>query len=57
MSDYDAHNRSATALAEPPARLERPASGGSMIVFDGVTKVYEPDVVAVRDVTFHIDKG
>jgi cell division transport system ATP-binding protein len=28
-----------------------------MIVFEGVTKIYEPDVVAVRDVTFHIDKG
>jgi cell division transport system ATP-binding protein len=28
-----------------------------MIVFDSVTKVYEPDVVALRDVTFHIDKG
>ena len=28
-----------------------------MIVFDQVTKVYEPDVVALRDVTFHIDKG
>ena len=22
-----------------------------------MTKVYEPDVVALRDVTFHIDKG
>src|SRR5256714_13721947 len=28
-----------------------------MIVFDSVTKVYEPDVVALRDVSFHIDKG
>ena len=28
-----------------------------MIVFDNVTKVYEPDVVALDDVTFHIDKG
>src|SRR5437764_8511214 len=28
-----------------------------MIVFESVTKVYEPDVVALRDVTFHIDKG
>jgi cell division transport system ATP-binding protein len=28
-----------------------------MIVFEAVTKVYEPDVVALRDVTFHIDKG
>ena len=28
-----------------------------MIVFESVRKVYEPDVVALRDVTFHIDKG
>src|SRR5437870_13130350 len=28
-----------------------------MIAFDSVTKVYDPDVVALSDVTFHIDKG
>jgi cell division transport system ATP-binding protein len=28
-----------------------------MIVFEGVTKVYDPDVVALRDVSFVIDKG
>src|SRR5690349_25002358 len=28
-----------------------------MIVFEAVTKVYEPDVTALNDVTFHIDKG
>ena len=28
-----------------------------MIVFDGVTKVYEPGVVALADVTFLIEKG
>jgi cell division transport system ATP-binding protein len=28
-----------------------------MIVFDSVTKVYEPDVTALRDVSFVIDKG
>ena len=28
-----------------------------MIMFEGVTKVYEPDVVALSDVTFQIDKG
>jgi len=30
---------------------------GSMIVFEGVTKVYEPDVTALRDVSFVIEKG
>src|ERR1700722_6238798 len=48
----------ATALADPPAVASQGAAGaGSMIVFESVTKVYEPDVVALRDVTFHIDKG
>jgi cell division transport system ATP-binding protein len=28
-----------------------------MIVFDGVTKIYEPDVAALRDVSFVIEKG
>jgi cell division transport system ATP-binding protein len=28
-----------------------------MIVFESVTKVYEPDVVALREVSFGIDKG
>jgi cell division transport system ATP-binding protein len=30
---------------------------GAMIVFDTVTKVYEPDVTALTDVSFVIDKG
>ena len=43
-------------LAE--AAIAKPsAPPGAMIVFDGVTKVYEPDVTALRDVSFVIDKG
>ncbi|HEY5294111.1 MAG TPA: cell division ATP-binding protein FtsE [Gaiellaceae bacterium] len=43
---------------EPVEQPERLAPGaGSMIVFDSVMKVYEPDVVALSDVSFHIDKG
>ena len=38
----------------PPVEAPGP---GAMIVFDGVTKIYEPDVVALRDVSFVIDKG
>ena len=30
---------------------------GSMITFENVTKVYEPDVAALKDVTFVIEKG
>src|SRR5580700_8351278 len=49
---------SATALAEPPFEPDVvPASRGSMIVFEGVNKIYEPNVAALCDVTFHIDKG
>src|SRR5947208_11193212 len=33
------------------------ASARSMIVFDGVTKIYEPNVAALSDVSFVIDKG
>ena len=43
-------------MSPEPSVKEAP-SAGSMIVFEAVTKVYEPDVVAIRDVTFHIDKG
>ena len=38
----------------PPAE---PAAAGTMIVFDGVTKVYDPSVVALDDVSFAIDNG
>jgi cell division transport system ATP-binding protein len=34
-----------------------PAAAGTMIVFDGVTKVYDPNVIALNDVSFAIDKG
>jgi cell division transport system ATP-binding protein len=34
-----------------------PPSGTPMIVFEGVTKVYDPNVVALRDTSFVIDKG
>jgi len=34
-----------------------PAVAGTMIVFESVTKVYDPNVVALNDVSFVIDKG
>ncbi len=46
----------AAAAVDVPIATPSPGAS-SMIVFDSVTKVYEPDVVALRDVTFHIDKG
>jgi cell division transport system ATP-binding protein len=47
----------ATLVVEEEPIFEARPGAASMIVFDSVTKVYEPDVVALRDVTFHIDKG
>jgi cell division transport system ATP-binding protein len=46
----------ATAVAEPPPAPAAPTAR-SMIVFDAVTKIYEPNVGALRDVSFVIDKG
>ena len=40
-----------------PDGEESRAPAGSMIVFESVTKIYEPDVVALNDVSFGIDKG
>jgi cell division transport system ATP-binding protein len=44
----------APAPEEPPRAV---SSAGSMIVFENVRKIYEPDVVALTDLTFVIDKG
>ncbi|OFW71113.1 MAG: cell division ATP-binding protein FtsE [Actinobacteria bacterium RBG_16_68_12] len=43
-------------LSDDVMSAPRP-SGTPMIVFDGVTKVYEPSVVALRDISLSIDKG
>jgi cell division transport system ATP-binding protein len=57
-TDFIPQTAAATALAEPPPVQQRAlTSAGSMIVFESVTKVYEPDVVALNQVSFHIDKG
>jgi cell division transport system ATP-binding protein len=45
-----------TAVAEPPPP-PTVASAAAMIVFESVTKVYEPNVTALADVSFVIDKG
>jgi cell division transport system ATP-binding protein len=52
-----------TAVAQPSqngqAKSEEQAkpAAGSMILFEAVKKVYEPDVVALDSVSFAIDKG
>jgi cell division transport system ATP-binding protein len=47
----------AGTLPEPQPTDAPVPSPGSMIVFESVTKIYEPDVTALRDVSFVIDKG
>ncbi len=46
------------AVAEPEAvEALSPTAAGAMIVFESVTKVYEPNVMALHDVSFLIEKG
>jgi cell division transport system ATP-binding protein len=48
----------AAALAEQNGRPETPTtSARAMIGFESVTKVYQPNVAALSDVSFVIDKG
>jgi cell division transport system ATP-binding protein len=49
----------AVALAEQNGQPETPAtaSARAMIAFESVTKVYEPNVAALSDVSFVIEKG
>jgi cell division transport system ATP-binding protein len=47
---------SSTVLVTPePPRVA--SSAGAMIIFEGVTKVYDPGVIALSDVSFLIEKG
>ena len=61
-----ANGNGAAVLADPldgdgifpqPAAGQGAPGSGTMIVFEGVTKIYEPNVVALNDVSFVIDKG
>jgi cell division transport system ATP-binding protein len=48
----------ATAVLEQAPVMPPPApTSSAMVVFENVTKIYEPDVAALRDVSFAIDKG
>ncbi|HEX7254451.1 MAG TPA: cell division ATP-binding protein FtsE [Gaiellaceae bacterium] len=48
-----------TALAEPGAEEAQPTGhgAGAMLVFESVSKVYEPNVVALEGASFVIEKG
>jgi cell division transport system ATP-binding protein len=60
--DLTHDNPSPTALTEPAPLTNGDASatpvpGSTMVVFENVTKVYEPGVTALKDVSFTIEKG
>jgi cell division transport system ATP-binding protein len=58
VTEPNLHTQPTTALAEPPLAPPLPSpTGSSMIVFESVSKTYDPDVQALRDVSFVIDKG
>jgi cell division transport system ATP-binding protein len=60
VQELELHNdTTATALAEaePTSPSAEVAPGSAMVVFEGVTKVYEPNVVALSEVSFVIEKG
>jgi cell division transport system ATP-binding protein len=56
VQEPDLQTQTDLALEEP-LESHSVTSAGTMIVFEAVTKVYDPDVVALRDVSFTIDKG
>jgi cell division transport system ATP-binding protein len=56
VQELDLQTDATTALAE--REPEAPAAGaGAMVVFESVTKVYEPNVTALDGVSFVIEKG
>src|SRR3989449_1347740 len=57
VQDVDLKTETASLGDGRPLTVPPDALAGAMIVLDGVTKIYEPDVVALRDVSFVIEKG
>jgi cell division transport system ATP-binding protein len=59
VQELDFQTDMTTALAEPEPLHRQPQlpGPGSMIVFENVTKQYEPHVTALEDVSFVVEKG
>jgi cell division transport system ATP-binding protein len=57
LQDVDLQTESIPLADGRTTATPQEPGAGAMIVLDGVTKIYEPDVVALRDVSFVIEKG
>jgi cell division transport system ATP-binding protein len=57
VQDVDLQIQTPTLPEERPLSASPTPGTGAMIVLDGVTKIYEPDVRALQDVSFVIEKG
>ncbi len=57
MTESSLQELTPPALAETQPVEEATASTSAMVVFEGVTKVYEPNVVALDAVSFVVEKG
>ncbi len=57
MQETTVHLEEASAAAGAENGAARPGAAAPMIVFESVTKVYEPNVVALRDASLVIEKG
>jgi cell division transport system ATP-binding protein len=57
IDSASANGSPATAVAGHEPLVAPPSPGSPAIVFDGVTKIYDPHIVALRDAAFLIEKG
>src|SRR5262245_5586988 len=57
VQDVDLKTEAMPVVDERPLVDSQASLAAAMIVLDGVTKIYEPDVVALRDVWFVIEQG
>ncbi len=57
MTETSFETPTLTAPVQAEDGIHARPPGTPMIVFDGVTKVYDPNIVALRDVSLTIDKG
>jgi ABC-type multidrug transport system fused ATPase/permease subunit len=57
VTDLQTEPFAPTVEDRPVSAAQGPMGAGAMIVFENVEKVYEPDVGALKGVSFVIEKG